>query len=294
MIIEAKGIRKDFIRKGSGTNVFTAVQETDLVLDEGIVTAIRGRSGSGKSTLLNMLAGILEPTAGEVIYTNTGDRYGENAFSGAGDKRGEGVTAATESRHAENVRVSAERRHGESIPAIEADSPGKSIYAMGDEALSQFRNRHIGYIPQGTSAISSLTVEENILLPCRMRKAGSREDEEKAYARAQQLMEEMAIRHLAGEKPGKLSGGELRRMAIARAMVLSPGVILADEPTGDLDDENTAIVFEMLRRSAQQGACVLIVTHEEDVEKFADRVYRMDAGVLKAADPIAWKAADPY
>ena len=162
MIIEAKGIRKDFIRKGSGTNVFTAVQETDLVLEAGVVTAIRGRSGSGKSTLLNMLAGILEPTAGEVIYAAADDRAGEN------------------------------------------------LYAMGDEALSQFRNRQIGYIPQGTSAISSLTVEENILLPCRMRKAAGKEEEEKA--RAQALMEEMAIEHLAGEKPGKLSGGELRRM----------------------------------------------------------------------------------
>ena len=238
MIIEAKGIRKEFIRKGSGTNVFTAVQETDLVLEAGVVTAIRGRSGSGKSTLLNMLAGILEPTAGEVIYTGAAGR------------------------------------------------PGENIYAMGDEALSQFRNRHIGYIPQGTSAISSLTVEENILLPCRMRKAAGKEEEEKARARAQALMEEMAIEHLAGEKPGKLSGGELRRMAIARAMVMSPEVLLADEPTGDLDDENTTIVFEMLRRCAQRGACVLIVTHEEDVEKYADKVYRMNAGVLKEADSM--------
>ena len=238
MIIEAKGIRKDFIRKGSDTNVFTAVQDTDLVLEAGVVTAIRGRSGSGKSTLLNMLAGILEPTAGEVIYAAADDRAGEN------------------------------------------------LYAMGDEALSQFRNRQIGYIPQGTSAISSLTVEENILLPCQMRKAGGREEEEKARARAQALMEEMAIKHLAGEKPGKLSGGELRRMAIARAMVMSPEVLLADEPTGDLDDENTTIVFEMLRRCALQGVCVLIVTHEEDVEKYADKVYRMNAGVLKEAESM--------
>jgi len=94
-------------------------------------------------------------------------------------------------------------------------------------------------------------------------------------------MEALYIAQLADEKPGKLSGGELRRMAIARAMVLSPDVLLADEPTGDLDDENTQIVFSMMRKCANEGAGVFVVTHEEDVENYADIVYRMNAGKLE-------------
>ena len=226
MNIQATAVRKDFLRKGGDSNIFTAVHETDLTLEEGKILAIRGRSGSGKSTLLNMISGILKPTAGTV-------RCGE-----------------------------------------------QDLYALSDEALSDFRNRHIGYIPQGTSAISSLTVMENILLPHRIRK---NDIPEGAIAeRAQDLMSRMEIGHLKDEKPGKLSGGELRRMAIARALILRPEIVLADEPTGDLDDENTKIVFTMMKNCAKEGASVLIVTHEEDVERYADRILRMDSGRLAA------------
>ena len=224
MRIEAKGIRKDFIRKGRGTNIHTAVDECDLLLREGKVTVIRGRSGSGKSTLLNMLSGILKPDAGVVTY----------------DKQ--------------------------------------DLYAMDDANLSAFRNRHIGYIPQGSSAISSLNILENILLPWSLKK--NQITKEQILKDAQELMEETAITHLATEKPAHLSGGELRRMAIARALLLRPEVVLADEPTGDLDDENTEIVFRMLQKTAKAGVSVVIVTHEENAKEYADDMYRMDAGKL--------------
>ena len=149
----------------------------------------------------------------------------------------------------------------------------QDIYALSDEKLSEFRNRHIGYIPQGKSAVSSLTVLENILLPLTL--YGDRDDQE-----AMRLMELFEISHLRDVLPNELSGGELRRMAIARAMMRKPEVLFADEPTGDLDDQNTALVFRALREICDQGTAVMVVTHEGEASGYADRIYRMDAGEL--------------
>ena len=81
-----------------------------------------------------------------------------------------------------------------------------------------------------------------------------------------------------------MSGGELRRCAIARALINQPSVVFADEPTGDLDDHNTQIVFELLRQKAKDGAAVVIVTHDESAYNYADIAYRMDGGVLALSD----------
>ena len=222
MEVRAERIKKEYLRKSKGTNIFTAVAETDFTLTGGQLTVIRGRSGSGKSTFLHILSGILEPTAGTVYLDNT------------------------------------------------------DLYAMPDAAQSQFRNQHIGFIPQTQSAIASLTVTENILLPISL--YGGIDDE--AVEWAKELMDELAILPLAEAMPVELSGGELRRIAIARALIRRPEIVFADEPTGDLDDENTGIVFGMLQKAAKAGASVLMVTHEDEAEQFADRLYKMDAGVL--------------
>ena len=147
------------------------------------------------------------------------------------------------------------------------------IYEMDDEALSQFRNENIGYVPQGKSAIASLSVFENIMLPGIL--YGNRNEE-----KAAKLMEQFDITGIKNAMPEELSGGELRRMAIARALINNPKVLFADEPTGDLDDENTIIVFEALKNIAKEGTAVLMITHEGEAEGYADRVFRMDAGVL--------------
>ena len=147
------------------------------------------------------------------------------------------------------------------------------IYGMNDRELSCYRNSHIGYVPQGKSAVASLSLIENIMLPEIL--YGSQNE-----TGAVRLMEKFGISHLRDAMPEELSGGELRRMAIARALIKKPDVLFADEPTGDLDDENTTIVFEILREVADNGTSVLMVTHEGDASKYADRVFRMDAGVL--------------
>ncbi len=226
MVVEAKQVSKQFLRKREDSNVFFPVKEVDFTLVPGEVTVISGSSGSGKSTLLHMLAGILAPTDGEILVD------------------------------------------------------GESLYGKGDAALSRFRNESMGVIPQAQTAINTLTVLENILLPVTMYGA-KREALSQARERAGVLMERLGIQSLKNVKPTELSGGELRRMSIARALVRRPGLILADEPTSDLDEENTRLVLELLKETAGEGAAVLVITHDSQVLDYADAVYRMKDGTLE-------------
>ncbi len=147
------------------------------------------------------------------------------------------------------------------------------IYSLKDKELSRLRNSSIGVIPQGQTGLDSLTVIENVILPSVLYKVSLNSEE-----RAMELLEKVGIAQLAHSYPKELSGGELRRLAIARALINSPAVLLADEPTGDLDDENTKLVLGILRNFADDGVSVLLVTHEAEAEKYADVVYRMNAG----------------
>lgn len=148
------------------------------------------------------------------------------------------------------------------------------IYMLSDAERSYLRNRHIGVIPQGQTGLQSLTVLENVLLPCKMYGEVCEE------SRGPELLEQMGILDLKNAYPNELSGGELRRLAIARALIGRPDIILADEPTGDLDDENTHGVLRLLRQAAEEGAAVLLVTHERDAADYADKIYTMQNGVL--------------
>ena len=149
------------------------------------------------------------------------------------------------------------------------------LYALGDGPLSRLRNEKIGVVPQGRSAIDSLTVLENVLLPGAMYGGGGREDA------ARRWLETLGISSLESARPAELSGGELRRVAIARALTQDPAVLLADEPTGDLDDENTERALSVLRDAARRdGKAVLLVSHDSIAARYADRVLRMDGGTI--------------
>ena len=153
---------------------------------------------------------------------------------------------------------------------------GEDLYAMDDTARSVLRNKKIGMIPQGQTALQSLTVMENVLVQAAMYGHGAEHAD-----RAKDLLEQMEIGRLADVYAGELSGGELRRLAIARALVMRPEILIADEPTGDLDDENTVRVMRLLREYADAGAAVLMVTHEKEAAAYADSVWRMEKGVLR-------------
>lgn len=154
---------------------------------------------------------------------------------------------------------------------------GEDIYALDDDRRSALRNRLIGMIPQGQTGLGSFTVMENVLAPAAMYGDPSGKEE-----RARELLKMMGIDGLEDVYSNELSGGELRRMSIARALINDPQIIIADEPTGDLDDDTTEMVLKLLKKCAQEGSAVLMVTHERAALSYADILYRMDKGVLYA------------
>ena len=149
------------------------------------------------------------------------------------------------------------------------------IYSMKEEERSRLRNDRIGLIPQGHTALRSLTVLENVMLPFVLYHRETPPED-----RAKELLQKVGLFDMKDERPNALSGGELRRMAVARALLMKPEVLLADEPTAGLDDENVELVMELLRSAADEGASVLLVTHENEARKYADRVLAMDGGRL--------------
>ena len=149
------------------------------------------------------------------------------------------------------------------------------IYALSEAERDALRRCHIGIAPQRLMSLAALTVRENILLPALL--TG---EAERFAPRADELMERLGIRKLASVTPSELSGGEQRRVTIARALVMQPEILLADEPTGDLDEENTRSVLRLLRETADAGTAVLLVTHEREAEAYADAAYTMTAGKL--------------
>ena len=149
------------------------------------------------------------------------------------------------------------------------------LYALSEDARAELRSSSLGTVPQQLMSLRALTVRENVLLSALLY---GREQGVSAHADA--LMERLGIAPLAHVYPSELSGGELRRMMIARALVGTPQILLLDEPTGDLDAENTRRVLELVRETADAGTAVLLVTHERAAASYADVCYTMAEGRL--------------
>ena len=149
------------------------------------------------------------------------------------------------------------------------------LYALPEDARAELRSSSLGIVPQQLMSLRALTVRENVLLSALLY---GREQGVSAHADA--LMERLGIAHLAQVYPSELSGGELRRMMIARALAGTPQILLLDEPTGDLDAENTRRVLELVRETADAGTAVLLVTHERAAASYADVCYTMAEGRL--------------
>jgi putative ABC transport system ATP-binding protein len=152
---------------------------------------------------------------------------------------------------------------------------GHNIYGLGDKDISFLRNEKIGYVPQGQSLLSNFTIFDNVCIPWFLFKR-----EGDVEGRAFILLEKVGISHLAASYPRELSGGEMRRAAIARSLINQPRVLIADEPTGDLDVQTTAEIMGLFSRIAEEGTAVLIVTHELDTLDYGNKTYSMNAGNL--------------
>lgn len=153
---------------------------------------------------------------------------------------------------------------------------GKPLKDIGDKELSKIRNQKIKYIPQGESLLSALTVRENILFPYTI--GGL---EKPSSERLLEVADKLGITDLLDEYPSELSGGEMRRATIARAVINKPSLIIADEPTGSLDSANTSKVMEIFKTIASEGTAVIVVTHQKETLGYASRVYGMEQGSLK-------------
>jgi ABC-type lipoprotein export system ATPase subunit len=156
----------------------------------------------------------------------------------------------------------------------------RDVYSSGGDALSQYRCEKIGFVFQFASLLPALTAKENLLLPTRFRSARPRAEE--AEERALGLLDLMGLRDKADALPAQLSGGQQRRVAIARAFMNDPAVILADEPTGDLDEETEADVMRAFRRvNESSGTTFVMVTHDPELARQAGRRMKMHHGALR-------------
>ena len=152
------------------------------------------------------------------------------------------------------------------------------LSGLSDDALVEFRNRHVGFVFQSHYLLPEFTAQENAEMP--MRIAGI--PLEKAREHATMLLEKVGLKERLTHKPSMLSGGEQQRVAMARALVMRPSLLLADEPTGDLDEETAESLHGLLREMhADQGLTSIIATHNPNLAKACDRVFRLQEGRLE-------------
>ena len=164
---------------------------------------------------------------------------------------------------------------------------GRRLNDLSEDELAKFRSQHVGFIFQFFNLIPVLSARGNVELPLLLTSLGKAERRE----RADIALRIVGLNDRADHAPSRLSGGEQQRVAVARAIVSDPEIVIADEPTGDLDAKNAMEILELLRELRREfGRTVVMVTHDARGEKFADEIYHLDKGVLLDAPPAT--AAD--
>lgn len=169
------------------------------------------------------------------------------------------------------------------IGTLERPDSGKividntDVFTLGEKQLAAFRNKHIGFIFQFHQLLPEFTALENVMMPALI--AG--EPHEAAENKAKDLLNQLGLSERMTHKPSQLSGGEKQRVAAARAMIMSPDIILADEPSGSLDEQNKRELHKLLLRLKQQfGQTILIVTHDMELAQISDRIIEIHDGKI--------------
>ena len=293
-LLELVDLTRQFVRRGTP---FDAVSHVDLTIDAGEFVAIVGRSGNGKSTLINMVAGLVRPSSGTVHVD--GREVTELSDKELSLLRNRTIGFVTQSQtllgnltvldnvilpatmfpdalpfmEAENkddAAVQKQNNMAETEPCIESEADNGSA---SDENSTESSTEPDPFMPD---VIAPITGTDQSLY-------SALGQPDVLTERAKHLLTQLGVADLADSYPRELSGGEMRRVSIARALMNQSKLLIADEPTGDLDQESTDIVMQLLRSQADNGTAILMVTHDPDALEYADKVYRMDAGVLSMA-----------
>lgn len=225
-IISLQGVTREYVL--NDLTVVAPVNNLNLDIDRGEFIAVTGRSGSGKTTLLNLIAGLIRPTRGQVLFG------------------------------------------------------GVHLQTLRDRELASLRNRSIGFVLQFPSLVPSLTALENVVMPASFGHRGQRAN---SYVRAAGLLDAIGLSQRAGSYPRQLSAGEQKRVVIARALMNSPSVLLADEPTADLDVETEQRVMDMLREVHLRGTTVVLAAHSLALLPHTSRALKMENGLVRQLDP---------
>jgi len=207
----------------SAAGRFRALQNVELVIEQGEHIAIVGKSGSGKSTLLNMLTGIDHPSKGTVIINGT------------------------------------------------------EVHTLNESRLAAWRGANIGIVFQFFQLIPTLSIMENLLLAMDFVDVIPKNERKQ---RAERLLTQVGIKQHANKMPGALSGGEQQRAAIARALANDPPILVADEPTGNLDSKTADAIQELFLELVGKGKTVIVVTHENVTNGSYNRVITINDGVI--------------
>lgn len=156
---------------------------------------------------------------------------------------------------------------------------GVDVSGLNEKELAEFRNKHIGFIFQFHQLLPEFNALENVMMPAMI----GRMDWKEAEKRATQLLTDLGLGERLTHKPNELSGGEKQRVAAARALMMKPDVILADEPSGSLDEENKRELHKLLKQMQDQyNQTIVIVTHDKELAEISDRVIEMRDGVVKS------------
>ncbi len=156
---------------------------------------------------------------------------------------------------------------------------GKDVSVLGDDELSQIRNDHIGFVFQGFHLLPRLTALENVMVPLRYATDAKQKNGEK---RAKKLLDKVGLGERLHHMPNEMSGGQIQRVAIARSLINEPEVLLADEPTGNLDSAISQQIIDLLKELNQAGQTIVMVTHEPDIAENAGRTIHFLDGKIVA------------